>query len=132
MITLSPKLLVWIAVGLLITGLLTLTQCQSGKIDRLKAKNEQATQQTKQQTQRAETAEVSNNIATEAHGRMDSVRFEVMLPAEKSAQRIQNHAKQKPNPDPADDIHPDILRELEQADKAYSSAADSVRGTHSR
>lgn len=90
------------------------------------AKQEAATQ-----TQRADTAETSNDIQTKATEASGRVQIDVVLPAERSAQRIE--AKQNANPTAHDDpVDADVLRELDQADAAYTRATSKVQRARSR
>lgn len=90
-----------------------------------------AKQEAKTQTQRADTAESSNDIQTKAVEASGKVRVEVVIPSEQSAKRIEakDNANLSVRSDPVDD---DVLRELSDADAAYTRAASKVQRARSR
>lgn len=82
---------------------------------------------------RAEIAETSNAIASDANDRMAQVPVVVIQPAEQSAQRIEAKAHENEDagrPEPA--VDDDIVRELSEGRDAYSAAAGELRGTRAR
>jgi hypothetical protein len=78
----------------------------------------------------ADSANAGAANATTTREALDWGTVTVRVDTAQSAERIQNHVSTDPDPDGLPD--PDVVRELEAADRAYRAAGDRLQRAHPR